>query len=77
MINFNWKALAFLRVDLAFFAYDYLATLKSCKCCVFHVMLKNNIAPNIVQKLSSNQWRIILGAGLLFFEHYNCMLLSD
>jgi len=27
-------------------------------------MLQNNVAPNIGQKLSSNQWPIILGAGL-------------
>jgi len=27
-------------------------------------MLQNNVAPNVGQKLSSNQWPIILGAGL-------------
>jgi len=32
------------------------------QCRVFHVMLKSNLAPNIGQKLLSNQWPIILGA---------------
>jgi len=31
---------------------------------VFHLMLQNNVAPNIGQKLSINHWPVILGAGL-------------
>jgi len=31
---------------------------------VFHLMLQNHVAPNIGQKLSSNQWPVILVAGL-------------
>jgi len=31
---------------------------------VFHLMLQINVAPNIGQKLSSNQWHITLGTWL-------------
>jgi len=31
---------------------------------IFHLMLQNNVAQNIGQKLPSNQLPVILGAGL-------------
>jgi len=41
-----------------------VSTGKSCVSRVFHLMLQNNVEPNIGRKLSSNQWPIILGAVL-------------
>jgi len=31
---------------------------------IFHLMLQNNVAPNIGRKFSSNQWPVIWGSGL-------------
>jgi len=35
---------------------------------VFHLMLQNNVAPNIGQKLSSNQLPRIFGAGTALYN---------